>query len=114
MPVQVHYDGSVAAALPHRPVVEADVCGCRRVRHRHGPDQAQHRGAARRHVQVRQEPRPGGAAAEDANPPLRFSQQPRAPGARAEEIGHLLGEDVPAAARVRAAEASDLDVQDRS
>ena len=37
VPIQVHHDGAVAAALPHRPVVDADVCGCWRVRHRHGP-----------------------------------------------------------------------------
>ena len=37
MQIQVYHDGAVAAALPHRPVVDADVRGCRRVRHRHEP-----------------------------------------------------------------------------
>ena len=114
MPIQVHHDGAVAAALPHRPVVDADVRGYRRVRHRHGPDQAQHRGSARRHAQVRQEPRPGSAAADDADPPLRFGQPTCPPGPRRDEIGRLLGEGAPGAARVGAVKASDLHVQRRS
>lgn len=114
VPVQVHHDGSVAAALPHRPVVDANVCRCRRVRHRHGPDQAQHGGSARWHAQVRQEPRPGGAAADDADPKLRFGQPTRPPSRRRNKIGCGLGEGTSGAAGVRAIEASDLDVQCRS
>ena len=114
MPIQFHHNSAVAAAPPHRPVVDADVCRGRRVRHRHGPDQAQHRGAARRLAQVRHETRPGSAAAEDADPPLRFGQPTRPPGPRRNEIGRRLGEGAPAAARVGALEASDLDVQRRS
>ena len=114
MSIQVHHDGAVAAALPHRPVVDADVCGCRRVRDRHGPDQAQHGGATRRHAQVRQEPRPGCAAVDDADPTLRFGQPTRPPGPRRKEIGCRRGEGAPGAAGVRAVEASDLNVQRRS
>ncbi len=112
--IQVHHDGAEAAALPHCPVVDADVCGCRRVRHRHGPDHAQHGGAIRRHTQVRQEPCPGSAAAEDADATLRFGQPTRPPGPRRKEIGCRLGEGAPAAAGVRAVETSDLNVQRRS
>ena len=114
MPIQIHQDNAVAAALPHRPVVDADVSGGLRVRHRHGPDQAQHRGPARRHAQVRQEPRLGSAAADDADPPLRFGQPARPPGPRRNEIGRPLGEGASGAARVRAVEAPDLDIQHRS
>ena len=60
-----------------------------------------------------QEPRPGSTAADDADPPLRFGQPPRAPSARPEEIGHLLGEGTPGAAGVEAVEASNLDAQRR-
>ena len=129
--VQVHHDRAVAAALSHalrvpphrasldvgpgplRPVVDADVDGCRLVRHRHGPDEPQNGGAARRHAQVLQEPRPTRAAADNADPPLRFGQPARAPSAGPEEIGHRLGEGAPGAARVGAVEASNLDAQRR-
>lgn len=114
MPIQVHHNTAVAAALPHGLVVDADVNEGWRVRHRHRPDEAQHRGPARWHVQVRQEPRPGSAAADDADPPLRFGQPTRPPGPRRDEIGRSLGEGAPRAAWVGAVKASDLDIQRRS
>ncbi len=109
-----------------------DVVGIngRCLRHRHGlasglaarparlrpplGDEAGHRGATHRHAQMRQEPRPGSAAANDADPPLRFGQPTRPAGPRRNEIGCRLGKGAPAAARVRAVEASDLNAQRRS
>ena len=57
---------------------------------------------------------PGSAAADDADPTLRFGQPTRPPGRRRNEIGCRLGKGAPGAAGVRAIEASDLDVQCRS
>ena len=101
---------------PTRAVVSAPTNGCFGVwlRRPASPDKAQDGGAARRHAQLRQEPRSGSTAAGDADPPLRLGQPARAPGAGREEIGHRLGEGTPATARVGAVEAPDLDAQRRS
>ncbi len=76
--IEVNHDRAVAAAFPHRPVVDADVDGRRRVGHRHGPDEPQHGRAARWHAQVLQQTCTARAAAGDADPALRFTQPPRA------------------------------------
>ncbi len=60
--IQIHHDSAVTAALPHGPVVDADVNGCRLVGHRHGPDEPQHGGAARWHAEVLEETRTARAA----------------------------------------------------
>ncbi|BAR47373.1 hypothetical protein Maq22A_2p42770 (plasmid) [Methylobacterium aquaticum] len=52
--VEVDDDRAVTAALPDRPVVDADPDGSRRVGHRHAGDEPQHGRAACRHVEVRE------------------------------------------------------------
>ncbi len=59
--VEVDDDRTVAAALPDRPVVDADPDGSRRIGHRRAGDEPQHGRAACRHVEVREETRPASA-----------------------------------------------------
>jgi hypothetical protein len=103
-PLHVDQDGPVGAPPLERPIVDPQDAGRRTRRERQAPHEAQHRGGARRHGQVRREPRAGLAAERDPDPRLGLGQPPRAAGAGREQTRQALGEGAPRAVRGAAVE----------
>lgn len=104
VPIEVDNDRAITAALPDRPIADADPERTRRVGHRDAGGDLQHGRAARRHVEVREESCAACTAAGDADPGLRLAKPPRAPDARCEKCHGRLDGGLTSAGRVAAVE----------